>query len=277
NRRYDDRRDDRHDLPNKFQSENDDKKDPDLSAIIKARYRSDQGFDGRRMRQVIQRKAFDYITAINEYSTCSKRIVGKGEGLVPEQETYQIVYDQLLKKNENQLVNKPLKLPHENISNQNFIKNNKKLKNKNIFHNMLHHTSINKLRSPINTLSYTPDGRRLITGNANGEFTLWNTFTHSFETIMQAHDSPIRKLIFSNDKNLILSADNNGTFKIWYLSMNNVLSKNLSNTAIRDITCTQNMVITCGDDAIIQVHDYEKLSQSSLNLEQSSSNLEQSS
>ena len=83
------------------------------------------------------------------------------------------------------------------------------------------------MRCPIFCLSWTPDGRRLITGKfslrfrekniileifinvvisftkkfklhilsclgaSSGEFTLWNGLTFNFETILQAHDSPV--------------------------------------------------------------------------------------
>lgn len=343
---------------------------PDLHAIIRARYKSDQSFDGRRMRQVIQRKALDWTSGLAEYTTMAKRIVGKGEGF----QARQMRYGQLIRKTHHMIYGdrtggvsshgsleqtnsqetslcsentqnasgketslysentqnastesniRPLRLhetplPHhrgdhavvtshlstngENNSNitptydnSNYLFNtptsdssrtnlsytgsvntayncnvnsispffSHNLRRKNLFLNMLHHTSINKLRSPINTLCYTPDGRRLITGNANGEFTLWNSFTHSFETIMQAHDSPIRKITFSSDQTLLLSADSNGTLKCWYLSLNNVLSRNISQTAIRDITTMNQFVITAGDDSLIAVHEYEALARTS--------------
>jgi polyadenylation factor subunit 2 len=36
------------------------------------------------------------------------------------------------------------------------------------------HVSTNKRRFPVHVVRWTPDGRRLITGAQNGEFTLWN-------------------------------------------------------------------------------------------------------
>ncbi len=53
-------------------------------------------------------------------------------------------------------------------------------------------TATNKMRCPVFTLAWTPEGRRLITGASSGEFTLWNGLTFNFETILQAHDSPVR-------------------------------------------------------------------------------------
>ena len=46
-------------------------------------------------------------------------------------------------------------------------------------------TATNKMRCPVFTLDWTPEGRRLITGASSGEFTLWNGLTFNFETILQ--------------------------------------------------------------------------------------------
>lgn len=46
-------------------------------------------------------------------------------------------------------------------------------------------TATNKMRCPVFTLAWTPEGRRLITGASSGEFTLWNGLTFNFETILQ--------------------------------------------------------------------------------------------
>ena len=40
-------------------------------------------------------------------------------------------------------------------------------------------------RSSVNALSWTPEGRRCITGSHSGEFTLWNGTHFGFETIIQ--------------------------------------------------------------------------------------------
>lgn len=46
-------------------------------------------------------------------------------------------------------------------------------------------TSMNLLHVLILNAQWTPEGRRLITGNSSGEFTLWNGSAFNFETIMQ--------------------------------------------------------------------------------------------
>ena len=47
------------------------------------------------------------------------------------------------------------------------------------------HSSLNKIKHPINVVRWTPEGRRLLTGSSSGEFTLWNGMGFNFETIMQ--------------------------------------------------------------------------------------------
>lgn len=47
------------------------------------------------------------------------------------------------------------------------------------------HSSLNKIKHPVNIVRWTPEGRRLLTGSSSGEFTLWNGMAFNFETIMQ--------------------------------------------------------------------------------------------
>lgn len=47
------------------------------------------------------------------------------------------------------------------------------------------HSSLNKIKHPINVVLWTPEGRRLLTGSSSGEFTLWNGMAFNFETLMQ--------------------------------------------------------------------------------------------
>ncbi|KAI9451621.1 WD40-repeat-containing domain protein [Lactarius psammicola] len=60
------------------------------------------------------------------------------------------------------------------------------------------HTSTNKIRCPVNAVTWTPEGRRILTGSTSGEFTAWNGLTFNFETILQAHDTAIRALTFNH-------------------------------------------------------------------------------
>ncbi|ETN73012.1 hypothetical protein NECAME_18553 [Necator americanus] len=44
---------------------------------------------------------------------------------------------------------------------------------------------MNKVKCPVYSLCWTPEGKRLITGASTGEFTLWNGTAFNFETILQ--------------------------------------------------------------------------------------------
>lgn len=53
------------------------------------------------------------------------------------------------------------------------------------------HSSLNKVKHPINVVKWTPEGRRLLTGSSIGEFTLWNGMGFNFETISQVGNALI--------------------------------------------------------------------------------------
>lgn len=83
-------------------------------------------------------------------------------------------------------------------------------------------TATNKMRCPIFTLAWTPEGRRLVTGASSGEFTLWNGLTFNFETILQAHDVSVRTMVWSHNDNWMVTGDHSGFVKYWQSNMNNV-------------------------------------------------------
>mmetsp|Transcript_4868 Transcript_4868/g.10179 ORF Transcript_4868/g.10179 Transcript_4868/m.10179 type:complete len:140 (-) Transcript_4868:1001-1420(-) len=64
-------------------------------------------------------------------------------------------------------------------------------------------------------LSWTPGGRRLLTGNQEGEFTLWDGTNFSFELIMSAHDKSFRCMAWSHNQNYLLTSDSGGNIKYW--------------------------------------------------------------
>lgn len=63
-------------------------------------------------------------------------------------------------------------------------------------------TATNKMRCPIFTLAWTPEGRRLVTGASSGEFTLWNGLTFNFETILQVSNLFDKILIIACNSSL---------------------------------------------------------------------------
>lgn len=99
------------------------------------------------------------------------------------------------------------------------------------------HVSMNKQRCPINVVRWTPDAKRLVTGAASGEFTLWNGYSYNFETIMQAHDTAIRSMSWSHDASFLISGDHAGVIKFWQPSLNNLkILPNAHREAVRQLT-----------------------------------------
>lgn len=120
------------------------------------------------------------------------------------------------------------------------------------------HSSLNKIKHPINVVKWTPDGRRLLTASSSGEFTLWNGTGFNFETIMQAHDSAIRALAYSHSDDWLLSADHDGTIKYWQPNFNNVENVRGHTDPIRDLAFapTDIKFVTASDDSSLKIFDF---------------------
>ncbi|KAJ3124524.1 hypothetical protein HK098_001072 [Nowakowskiella sp. JEL0407] len=112
----------------------------------------------------------------------------------------------------------------------------------------------------IKQMEWTPEGRRLVTGSASGEFTLWNGLTFNFETILQAHDSAVRSMIWSHNDTWMITADHAGTIKYWQSNMNNLQAFQGHNNVIRDLTFspTDIKLASCSDDATIKIWDFAR-------------------
>ncbi|MCJ1473230.1 pre-mRNA cleavage and polyadenylation factor (CPF) complex subunit [Lambiella insularis] len=120
------------------------------------------------------------------------------------------------------------------------------------------HSSLNKIKHPINVVRWTPEGRRCLTGSSSGEFTLWNGMAFNFETIMQAHDSAVRAAEYSHSEDWLVSADHDGVVKYWQPNFNNVKAIQAHGDPIRDIAFSPNdaKFITACDDATLKIFDF---------------------
>ncbi|KAF2836697.1 WD40 repeat-like protein [Patellaria atrata CBS 101060] len=120
------------------------------------------------------------------------------------------------------------------------------------------HSSLNKVKHPINIVRWTPEGRRLLTGSTSGEFTLWNGMGFNFETIMQAHDSAIRAAEYSRSGDWLVSADHDGIVKYWQPNFNNVKAIQAHMDPIRDLAFapTDAKFVTASDDASLKIFDF---------------------
>jgi polyadenylation factor subunit 2 len=120
------------------------------------------------------------------------------------------------------------------------------------------HSSLNKIKHPVNIVRWTPEGRRLLTGSSSGEFTLWNGTGFNFETIMQAHDVAIRAMSYSHSDDWLVSADHDGLIKYWQPNFNNVKVIQGHNDPIRDLAFSPNdgKFVTASDDSTLKIFDF---------------------
>lgn len=120
------------------------------------------------------------------------------------------------------------------------------------------HLSSNKAKHSINTVKWTPEGRRLLVASHSGEFTVWNGMTFNFETIMQAHDLAILSLKYSHNDEWLLSGDQSGVIKYWQTNFNNVNIINGHSDGIRDIAFSPNdsKFLTCSDDSTMKIWNF---------------------
>jgi len=122
------------------------------------------------------------------------------------------------------------------------------------------HSSLNKVKYPINVVLWTPEGRRLLTASSSGEFTLWNGMAFNFETIMQAHEHAIRTATYSHYEDWLISGDQEGIVKYWQPNFNNVkeIQAHDKGSGIRGLAFAPTDVkfVTGSDDATLKVFDF---------------------
>jgi polyadenylation factor subunit 2 len=120
------------------------------------------------------------------------------------------------------------------------------------------HSSLNKVKHPVNVVKWTPEGRRLLTGSTSGEFTLWNGMGFNFETIMQAHEAAIRAVEYTHTDDWLLSADQTGVVKYWQTNFNNVKEIQAHTEAVRGLAIapTDSKFVTCADDTTLKIWDF---------------------
>mmetsp|Transcript_8303 Transcript_8303/g.9223 ORF Transcript_8303/g.9223 Transcript_8303/m.9223 type:complete len:485 (+) Transcript_8303:108-1562(+) len=128
----------------------------------------------------------------------------------------------------------------------------------------LAHVTRAKNSTPIMCLSWTPGGRRLLTGNQDGEFTLWDGITFGFELIMSAHDVSFRSMAWSHNRNYLLTSDAGGNIKYWSPSIapvQSIDSHNGQSIHALSFSPSDTKFVSCGDDSKLRVWDWATASE----------------
>jgi len=181
-----------------------------LQAVEAAKNASGDGtFDGKQLRKSVYRKTIDYNSSVVKY--LQNRI--------------------WMRDFRDRRAIQPDNLYHSEFVPPLFFRDNPI----NAVTTKFIRTSTNKIRCPIFSVAWTPDGRRLMTGASSGEFTLWNGLTFNFETILQAHDAAIRYMVWNHNDTWMVSGDHNGYVKYWQSNMNNVKTFQAHKEAIRQM------------------------------------------
>eukprot|EP00755_Sulcionema_specki_P018565 Sspe_Gene.67192::Locus_39673_Transcript_2_2_Confidence_0.667_Length_1534::g.67192::m.67192/K15542/PFS2; polyadenylation factor subunit 2 len=94
-------------------------------------------------------------------------------------------------------------------------------------------------RAMFTSLCWTPEGRRVITGNSKGEFTLWHGTSMASEMRSPGHeDTRVTSMQWNTAADFMVSSDERGQVKYWARNMNCLKSFSVAQkeTRIREIT-----------------------------------------
>lgn len=123
------------------------------------------------------------------------------------------------------------------------------------------HVSTNKLKSPLHASSWSPDGKRLLTGSDGGQFTVWNAYDFKFENSLPAHESGIRCFAWSHSEVWLLSGDESGQLKVWKQIVNNVKAFVAHRERISSVSFapTDLKFVTCSTDTSVKMWDFARV------------------
>lgn len=127
----------------------------------------------------------------------------------------------------------------------------------------LAHAIYNKSKQPIYSVLWTPSGRRLLAGAANGEFSLWHGMGFGFEMVMQAHENDVRCMRYSHSGEWLLSGDQDGVLKVWQPNFNNVKRQQVHAEVVRDVAWSpsDSKFATASDDGSVKIWSFATMAE----------------
>ena len=117
---------------------------------------------------------------------------------------------------------------------------------------------INQVKTPVHTVVFSPDGRRVITGNQAGEFTLWDGFRWNFETVFPPITCPIKRMRFMPSGQYLLTGDFNGVVKYWTPGLCALEELRAHEGHVMDLAFApgDRKFATCSKDGVVKVWDF---------------------
>ena len=196
----------------------------------------DRRYDGKSLRKAVQRRVIDYHSSCIRYlqeRSLRRQVNRRDYPWIQPEKNFLIDYLPTFARKDRVVESVPTK----------FI-----------------HSSVNKIKNPINVVRWTPDGRRLLTGTTSGEFTLWNGTMFNFETIMQAHDAAVRSMVWSHSERWMISSDHTGIVKYWQPNLNNVKIIQAHREPVRCLSFSPTDIkfASCSDDSTIKIWDFNE-------------------
>ncbi|KAJ9451856.1 Flowering time control protein FY [Diplonema papillatum] len=115
-------------------------------------------------------------------------------------------------------------------------------------------------RSYFSSMCWTPEGRRLITGNSRGEFTLWHGTSLASEMRTTGHaDSKVTSMVWCEGPDFMISSDDRGQIKYWARNMSFFKEFNATpnSSRIREIATSPSgaKFACCSEDGIVRLWD----------------------
>ena len=108
--------------------------------------------------------------------------------------------------------------------------------------------------SPAWHLAFSPDGRTLASGNADGNITLYDRSTGTEKTLIGRNTEYITSLAFSPDGKILVSSNREGTIRLW-----DAITGEAKYTLMHD-TGGHNLSFTPDSDTIVVVSSDDKIS-----------------
>ena len=67
----------------------------------------------------------------------------------------------------------------------------------------------------MNSIAFSPDGMRIVSGGEDGTLRLWNVVDHKWTATFTGHKGRISGVAFSPDASRIVSGGDDGTLRLW--------------------------------------------------------------